>query len=126
MKKFRVLLVDDSEEFLNSAASFLSLQPGLEVVGQVRSGAEAIRIGAEVAPDLILMDIAMPQMNGLEATRRIKAGPAAPLVVILTLYDHPDYRSQSKMAGADGFVSKSNFVLELLPVIDALHTKPAA
>lgn len=53
---------------------------------------------------------------------RIKAGPVAPLVIILTLYDHPDYRSQSKMAGADGFVSKADFGAKLLPLIDSFRT----
>jgi len=66
------------------------------------------------------MDVAMPGMNGLEATRQIKARPAAPRVVILTFYDNPEYRAVAQTVGADGFVTKSDFAAQLLPLIYAL------
>jgi DNA-binding NarL/FixJ family response regulator len=66
------------------------------------------------------MDVSMPGMNGLEATRHIKARLGAPYVIILTLYDHLEYRSLAEAAGADGFTSKSNFGREVLPLIHSL------
>lgn len=120
MKKLRVLLVDDSREFINSAASLLSLRPELDVVGQARSGAEAIRLATELEPDLVLMDIAMPQMNGLEATRRIKAKPSPPRVVVLTLHNNAEYRSAARAVGSDGFLSKEDFPVKLIPLIHTL------
>jgi DNA-binding NarL/FixJ family response regulator len=66
------------------------------------------------------MDIAMPHMNGLEATRELKTWPSAPYVVILTMYDNLEYRAAAEMAGADGFLTKSEFGAQLLPLMDTL------
>jgi two-component system, NarL family, response regulator DegU len=116
----RILLVDDSIEFLDSAVCFLSVDSGIEVIGCARSGAEALRQATQIQPDLVLMDFAMPVMNGLEATRQIKALPGAPRVVILTLYDNIEYRAAAAAAGADGFVAKSDFGATLLAQIDQI------
>lgn len=74
----------------------------------------------KLCPNLVLMDLAMPRMNGLEATRHIKAQPSAPYVVILTLNDSSEYRLASEAVGADGFVTKSEIGTTLLPLIDSL------
>ena len=120
MFPIRVLLVDDSPEFLESATRFLSTDHQIKIVGRALSGAEAIEQVALVQPDLVLMDWAMPGMNGLEATSHIKARPGAPSVVILTLYDNVEYRVAAQAAGADGYVTKSEFGTALLPVIHTL------
>ncbi len=117
MSPLRVLLVDDSHDFLESAARFLSEYPSLEIVGWTFSGRDARELVARLQPDLVLMDLTMPGMNGLEATRQIKALPGAPCVVILTLYDNHEYRSAAEAAGADGFVTKSELGTQLLPLI---------
>jgi DNA-binding NarL/FixJ family response regulator len=120
MTPIRVLLVDDSADFLNSAESFLSLHPAVEVIGCALSGRDALEKIPRLAPDLVLMDWLMPEMNGLEVTRQIKARPDAPRVVILTMYDAPKYRAAARAVGTDGFISKADFGTLLLPVIRAL------
>jgi DNA-binding NarL/FixJ family response regulator len=85
--------VDDSPEFLELVARCLAVAPHIEIVGRTRSGREALEQVARLQPDLVLMDLAMPGMNGLEATQRIKAQPGAPRVVMLTMYDDPAYRA---------------------------------
>lgn len=116
----RILLVDDSPEFLESAARFLSADSQVEVVGCALSGREALEQVALLQPDLVLMDLALPDMHGLEATRHIKVQAGAPHVVILTLYDNPEYRTAAKAVGADGFVAKSEFGTQLLPLLHRL------
>jgi DNA-binding NarL/FixJ family response regulator len=116
----RILLVDDSPEFLESATRFLSTDPRIEIVGCALSGAEAVEQVTRVQPDLVLMDCGMPGMNGLEATHNIKAWPGAPRVVILTLHDNAEYRAAAQAAGADGYVTKSEFGMALLPFIHTL------
>lgn len=125
MQTIRVLLVDDSPAFVHEAAGFLSETPGFEVVGWTSSGLEALDIVGRLPVDLVLMDIAMPGMNGLEATRRIKKRPEAPKVVILTLHDGLEFRTAALTAEADGFVAKSDLSAKLVPCVHALfHEGP--
>ncbi len=121
----RILLVDDSLHFIESAERFLSEELGVNVVGSALSGIEAIDQVMRLRPDLVLMDVAMPGMDGLEATHKIKAMPNAPLVIILTLYDTPKYREAAHQAGADGFIPKADFGEQLLPLIYSLLPKLA-
>lgn len=109
----RILLVDDSPFFLSIVTLFLNTQQGVEIVGQVQSGVEALEHAARLRPDLILMDLSMPDMDGLEATRRIKAQPDAPRVIILTLHENLHYRQAAAEAGADGFISKTECSTQL-------------
>ena len=87
-RQLRVLLVDDSPEFLDAAERFLKAEEGITLVGRARSGEESLGMVAALAPDLVLMDLVMPGIGGLKATRYIKAVRPAPRVVILTLHDH--------------------------------------
>lgn len=105
----RVLVVDDSHEFVQTALRRLASYVGLEVVGCANAGQEALDLVETLRPDLVLMDLAMPGMNGLEATRRIKAMSAPPRVLILTLYDDPAYREAAVGVEADGFVTKAEW-----------------
>ena len=117
MATISVLLVDDSPLFLEQTSAWLSRQEGLEVVGSATSAVEGIALAARLRPRVVLMDIDMPDMYGIEATRRLKSRPAAPAVVMLTFYCDPDYRAAAAEAGADGFVSKSDLATELLPCL---------
>jgi two-component system invasion response regulator UvrY len=121
MSPVRTLLADDSPEFVRAALSFLSNQPRIRVVGVAADGADAISKSAELGVELVLMDLAMPRMAGLEATRRVKATATPPQVIVVTLYDDPEYRALAAAVGADGFVSKADFAeqfpLELARVI---------
>ncbi|MBV8887849.1 MAG: response regulator transcription factor [Chroococcidiopsidaceae cyanobacterium CP_BM_RX_35] len=116
----RILLVDDNLAFLESATRFLSEEAQLKIVGQLLSGREALEQIPQLYPDLVLMDLAMPEMNGLEATSWIKKQPNAPYVVILTLNDSAEYRAAAEAVGADGLISKSEFGMKLLPLIYSL------
>jgi DNA-binding NarL/FixJ family response regulator len=124
MRSLRVLLVDDSAEFLESAARLLALHQDLRIVGRVSSGRDALEQVAALQPDLVLMDLAMPGMNGLETTRQIKAQPAPPRVVIMTLYDVAEYRTAASAAAADGFIAKSSMRTQLLPLLAAMFAEP--
>jgi DNA-binding NarL/FixJ family response regulator len=119
----RVLLVDDNWAFLGSAEHFLCMEPHLQIVGCVASGQDAVEQVRLLAPDLVLMDLAMPGMTGLMAARLIKAMPHPPRVIILTVHDQPEYHAAAEAAGADGFVAKSEFGSELLPLIDRLFKR---
>jgi DNA-binding NarL/FixJ family response regulator len=117
MDSIRTLLVDDSREFLRAASQFLSGDPNIEVIGKCLTTKEALEQLGNLNPDLILMDLAMPDINGLEATQFIKDRVNPPRVIILTMHDNPEYRQASQAVQADGFVAKSDFGLELVPMI---------
>jgi DNA-binding NarL/FixJ family response regulator len=116
----RILLVDDDPDFLRSIRQFLEVDQRTEVVGSLRSSREALEEVSRLQPDLVLMDIVMPGISGLEATRQIKAQPGAPRVILLTLHDDKAYRDEAENIHADGFVSKSEAGVKLLSVIYAL------
>jgi DNA-binding NarL/FixJ family response regulator len=120
MNPIRILLVDDSFEFIEALVRFLSADAAVEVVGYRLSGSEVIEQLNELKPDLVLMDLAMPGINGLEATRLVKQQPDAPRVILLTLYDNSEYREAASQAHADGYVVKSDLGGNLLPLIHTL------
>jgi DNA-binding NarL/FixJ family response regulator len=119
----RILLVDDSPAFLHAATRALAPDPRIDIVGKASSGHEAIALVPQVQPDVVLMDLAMPGMNGFEATRQIKAQPNPPRVFVLTSHDLAHYRTAAEAAGADYFVNKADFGSELLPLIDDVLTE---
>jgi DNA-binding NarL/FixJ family response regulator len=119
-RRRRVLLVDDSPEFLESASHFLKADPQIEIVGRAHSGRGALEKVPLLKPDLVLMDLSMPEMNGLDATREIKAHADGPRVIILTLHDNPEYRAAAAAVRADGFITKTELYLQLLPLIHQL------
>jgi DNA-binding NarL/FixJ family response regulator len=116
----RVLLVDDSAEFLESAARFLATDPALSIVGRALSGAEALEQIELLRPDLVLVDLMMPEMNGLELTDQLKARSDSPRVIIVTLYGMAEYAAACATALADGWVTKSTFGVQLLPLVHSL------
>jgi len=119
MKQVKVLLVDDSAEFLASASDFLARDPRVQVVGQALHGREGVRLAEALSPDIVFMDLIMPVMNGLDATRRIRSGPNPPRVIIVTMHDGPEYRRSAEIAGADGFICKTDFAEHAFAMIDA-------
>jgi DNA-binding NarL/FixJ family response regulator/class 3 adenylate cyclase len=102
----RVLIVDDQEMVRTGFRLILGASSGLTVVGEARNGLEAIDAIARLAPDVVLMDIRMPEMNGIEATQLITSQPGAPKVVILTTFDLDEYVYDALRAGASGFMLK--------------------
>ena len=118
MSKITVLLVDDHEGFINAAMRHLRKLDWLEVVGRASNGLEAIERSETLRPDVVLMDLAMPEMGGLQATRLIKTQDAPPFVVIASHFDDAEHREHAMRAGADNFVSKLSYIQEILPILE--------
>jgi len=116
----RVLLVDDSPEFLRALDGFLQTVPGIEVVGQARTGGHAVRLAQELDADLVLLDWMMPGMTGPDAARALKRLGRAPKVVLLSLLNGPECIVDARAAGADGFVFKGEVTARLPGLIDEL------
>jgi DNA-binding NarL/FixJ family response regulator len=123
MSKIKVLVVDDHAILREGICSLLASHDDIEVVGQAADGREAIEKVREVMPDVVLMDIAMPLMDGLEATRRIRADNPNVKVIILTQYERKDYILSSLRAGASGCVLKKGLVSELVSAIQAAYAE---
>ena len=119
-QRIRVFLVDDNRDFLSAMQRFLANASRIDIAGCAVSGAEALVSMAQCAPDLVILDLVMPGMNGLEVTRRIKAMRDAPRVLILTLNEHFFYGVAARRAGADGFLTKSKMGEQILPLIHRL------
>ena len=117
MKKTRVLLADDHSLFREGLATILDSQPDFEVVGEAGDGLEVIVKAQELKPDLILMDIAMPGCDGLEATQQIKAELPQTTIVVLTVQDENEKLFEAIKSGAQGYILKSirsNQLVEML------------
>ena len=125
MKSTRVLLVDDNPDFLEGVSAWLTRDPAFELAGVAGSGGEALTQVENLEPDVVLMDVAMPDVNGFEATRRIKSKPGAPLVILLTFHDSETARVEALAAGADGFVPKTKVTEDLMRVIRSLLAQGA-
>jgi len=120
----RVLLVDDQELVRTGFRMVLSAQPDIEVVGEAGDGAAALDLLGTVAADVVLMDVRMPRMDGVEATRRICAAPRGgdgPRVLILTTFDLDEYAFAALKAGASGFLLKDVPPGDLVSAIRAVH-----
>ena len=115
----RCLIADDQAMVREGFAAVLDAQPGLLVVGQAADGADAIRQAQHLQPDIVLMDVRMPVMDGLQATRQIlhAAGPARPRVLMLTTFDLDDYVYEALRAGASGFLLKDATAAELVHAV---------
>jgi DNA-binding NarL/FixJ family response regulator len=105
----RVLVVDDQAPFLRAMTSVVEETPGFEVVGQASSGEESLAVAAEVLPDLVLMDVNLPGIDGLEATRRLRATDTPPVVLLLSTYDEDAGEDFVAESGAASYVTKSAF-----------------
>ena len=118
MGKIRVLIVDDHTILRQGVKALLDNQEGIQVVGEAQDGREALKITDEVKPDVILMDIAMPGLNGLEATRRIKRSLPDVKVLFLTVYG--DYVGSALDAGANWYLTKDCRRQDLMEAIRVL------
>jgi DNA-binding NarL/FixJ family response regulator len=117
----RVLLVDDHALLRAGFRTILDTQPDITVVGEASSGAEAVAQASALRPDVITMDVQMPDMDGIEATRRIVADPAiAAAIAIVTTFDRDDYLYQALDAGASGFLLKNAGAEDLIAAVRAL------
>jgi len=118
MTDVRVLLVDDHAVMRAGFRMILESHDGIAVVGEAATGVEAVAAAKALAPDVVCMDVQMPDMDGLEATRRIVADPAVTAsVVIVTTFDRDDYLFQALAAGASGFLLKNAGPEELIAAV---------
>lgn len=108
----QVLIVDDQEAFRSAARLVVDLADGFEVAGEAETGEQGVRVAAKIRPDLILMDMNLPGIDGLEATRRILT--ALPETRVIGLSTYEEFRDRAIAAGAVAFISKSDFEPGLL------------
>jgi len=113
----RVLLVDDQALVRTGFRMILDETDDIEVVGEAADGASAVHAVASTRPDLVLMDVRMPNVDGIEATRRIRALPSPPKVLILTTFDLDEYVYSGLRAGASGFLLKDTLAADLVSAV---------
>lgn len=111
------LIVDDDLAFRKAVRQLLERAPEVSVVGEATDGEEALQLAQELRPDVVLMDISMPRLDGLEATRRIKAERPEMKVIVLTVHQEEAYRKTACECGADAFLTKKTVGSQLLPTI---------
>jgi len=104
-----VLIVDDQAPFRNAARAVVTMTPGFDVVGEAESGEDAVRMAADLAPGLVLMDINLPGINGIEATRQITAARPETVVILLSTYREEDLPPGADDCGAASYVNKEQF-----------------
>lgn len=119
--KIRIILVDDHRILREGIRSLLEEHDDIEVIGEAEDGRSAVKLVGELQPDVVLMDIAMPQLNGLEATRQIKRDNPDVRVLILTVHDNEEYIRQVLATGAMGYVLKYAAASELLSAIRTVY-----
>ncbi len=117
MSAIRVLIADDDAVIRSSLRLLVEHEPGMSVSGEAPDGKQAIDLAREHRPDVVLMDVQMPRMNGLEATRALCSEVAGPRVIVLTMFDLDEYVFEALRAGASGFLLKNSPPSEVLRAI---------
>jgi DNA-binding NarL/FixJ family response regulator len=120
MKKVRILLADDHTVMRAGLRALLERQPNLEVVGEAGDGRQTVELAASHVPDVVVMDIAMPNLNGVEATRRMVSKQPTISVVILSMYSDESYVMRALEAGARAYLLKDSAVTDLIRAIEAI------
>jgi len=120
MRMLRVLLVNDSPLFHQSAKRFFSLDNRIEMVGLAQTEGEAMSCVEQLRPDLLLIDLLMPGVNGFQISARIKSQPHPPRVIIMALDENQEYREAARAAQADGFLDKQELASQFGPLIESL------
>lgn len=125
MEKITVLVADDHQQFREGIKMMLRRESDIEVIGEALTGVEAIQMAANLQPDLVLMDLQMPDMNGIDSTRKIVSTSPHIRVLMLTMYDDNDYVFAAIRAGARGYLLKGADKAEMLRAIRAVHNGEA-
>lgn len=117
----RVLIVDDHKVVRNSLQAMLGREPDLEVVGTAENGLEAIQLAQELAPDVIVMDVSMPELDGIRAAGQITSLDISTQIIILSMHHSSALLQQARKNGASGYILKQQANSELIPAIRAAH-----
>lgn len=120
----RVLVVDDQATYRDAARFVIEMSDGFELAGMAESGEEGVGLAAELAPDLVLMDVNLPGIDGLEATRRIVESQSQSEVVVFSTHSASDYAERARRAGAIGFITKGDLAPEMLADVWANRGNP--
>lgn len=120
-EKIRILLADDHTILRDGIRALLADEPNMALVGEAEDGRSAVKMACELKPDIVVMDIAMPQLNGLEATRQIKRYLPETNVLILSMHDNEEYIRQVLAAGAMGYILKDAAARELIQAINTVY-----
>lgn len=115
-----ILIVDDNPEVRALVRWIAAQEPALEVVGEAADGAEAMQLTHTLGPDIVVLDLIIPRLNGLEALRRIKAERPETKVIIMTMHSEDAYRQAAEEGGADAFLLKKSLMTVLLPTLRRL------
>ncbi|MDP3046242.1 MAG: response regulator transcription factor [Chloroflexota bacterium] len=116
-RNIRILIADDRPQVRESLQALLETEDGLLVVGHARDGREAVNLCATLAPGVVLMDLEMPGLDGLAATRCLRSRANCPAIVILTIHADPWWQDQASRAGASAFVSKTDHPARIIQAI---------
>jgi two-component system, NarL family, invasion response regulator UvrY len=116
-----VLTVDDQEVFRRAARSLIAATPGFEQIGEATSGMEALALATQLRPDLVLVDVRMPEMDGIETSRRLLEGPDQPMVILISLDDVGDPDTALATSGAIAHVRKQELSTRTLPALWAAN-----
>jgi DNA-binding NarL/FixJ family response regulator len=124
VRKIRVLIADDHRLFAEALAAFLSNDGRIEIVGRAKDGEEAVRLARSKDPDVVLMDIAMPKLDGVEATKRIRRDGDRPCILMLTGSNATGDVARAREAGASAYVMKDKIASQLIDAIVEVASEP--
>src|SRR5262245_44765996 len=116
-----ILIADDNKRLRAIIRRILTQDPDLDVVGEAEDGAQAVQLAHELHPDIVLMDLVMPQINGLEAMRLIKVERPDTMVIIMTVNPEEAYRRAAEASGTNAYLLKKTLMTDLLPTIQQIR-----
>jgi two-component system, NarL family, nitrate/nitrite response regulator NarL len=116
----KLLIVDDNDLFVSALEGFLETEASLEVIGRAANGAVAVELAADLQPDVVLMDLSMPNVDGFEATALVREQAPEAAIVVLTGSDDPADQERARAAGAAGYVTKDRILGELVAAIHSV------
>ena len=125
-KQIKILLVDDVTAVRKGLSTILQLMDDLRIVGEAENGLEAVKLAEQLKPDVILMDLAMPELDGFEATKCIKANHPQIGIIVFSIHDDGDTREKARAVGADAFINKEAETQQLIDAIQNVSAQAAS